>query len=207
MSSAMPNLTLYGIETELMQLIAYRDAVLEDPELTPEEQKESLVAIDESILEYVKAEVKKVDGIAYYLREFETRAAAVEAEMARLKHQRDMWHSRGENLKQLCIQVMQTTGNRRLEGRLSTLSLRKCPASVEVAQPELVPADFQRVRVTMSKSMWDAIVETLGSELAMETCKASEAEPMKSEIKAVLQAGAGVPGCTLVTDKDTLVVT
>jgi hypothetical protein len=43
------NLTLYGISTQLMELLILRDEITSDPDMTPAEQKDSLAALDDQI--------------------------------------------------------------------------------------------------------------------------------------------------------------
>lgn len=200
-----PNLTLYGIETQLLELLNFRDSILEDPDMTPADQKESLEAIDRSISEYIRAEVKKCDGIASYLREFEARAAAEAEEIERLKRRKQMWEKRRESLANMVIDIMQQTGATRLDGRHNVLSLRKNPPSVEVAQPSFIPPDLVRVAVKLTVEQWQQIINWLkpapSLQIELSTAVASkDAEPMKDEIKKRLKEGDGVPGCRLRTD-------
>jgi hypothetical protein len=202
-----PNLTLYGIETQLLELLTFRDSVLEDPDMTPAEQQESVKAIDQQIRDYVTAEVKKVDGIARYLREFETRAETLKEEAKRCNEAAKAWDKRHESLESMVIAIMREANKTRLDGRHSVLNLRKNPASVDVAQPELVPGEYRRIVVTMSLAFYERLrtalmmnekLAPLGSELIQS--KVSEPEAMRSQIGAELKLGGSVPGCRLKTD-------
>lgn len=195
-----PNLTLYGIEMQLIQLLNFRDEVSTDPDMTPSEQKESLEAIDQQIQEYVTAEVKKVDGVAHYLREFGARAEVLQQEAKRCAELANGWKRRKESLQQMIISIMQQTGATRLDGRTSVLSLRKNPPTCEVAQPELVPDDLQRVTLKMTRRAWRRILDKLDATIL--TGIATDVhegppEPMKTEISKRLKEGDGVPGCRL----------
>lgn len=206
-----PNLTLYGIETQMLELMSYRDEVATDPDIMPAEQAETLKAIDLQIAEYVKAEVQKVDGVAAMLREFDARAQALKEESQRVYDRAIAWQRRHDTLEVLVKGVLSLLpeGKRKLEGKVSTLALRKSPASVEVPQPELLPAEYQRVKVTMTVGMWQRLKFALFHQtgditaIAVELmdCKVSEPEPMKPEIAAELKAKRGVPGARLVEDK------
>ena len=208
-----PNLTLYGIETQILELMSYRDEVALDPDITPADQAETLKAIDLQIAEYVKAEVQKVDGVAAMLREFEKRAETLKDEAKRINNRAIAWQRRHDSVEELVKGVLSLLpeGKRKIEGKTSTLALRKSPASVEVPQPELLPAEYQRVKVTMTVYLWNRVKDMLfnlrGNDsvvaVAMDLldCKASEPEPMKPEIAAELKAKRGVPGARLVEDK------
>lgn len=207
------NLSLYKIETELLDLMRFREDVAQDTDLTPQEQTASLEAIDKQITEYVHREVAKVDGIAAYLRECETRAAVLKAEAMRIKAQADAWTARHDRLEAVTLRVMQQTGATLLEGANSTFKVRKNPPSVDVAQPELVPTPYQRLTVKLNRGLWERVLAHLmmsekGAPLFHELIEINvgNPEPMKDAIKSELRAGVGVPGCRLREDSVRLVV-
>lgn len=204
-----PNLTLYGIETQLLELLNFREAIESDPDMTPQEQAESLKACDESIAEYIRAEVRKADGIARYLREFETRAATLKEEAARCTAMAKNWQKRYDSLEGMVIDIMQATKQTRIDGRHSVLQLKKNPPSVEVAQPELVPNELKRIAVKMTLAQWQEVIHLLDQSDVQATRMLSSQlvlannytpEPMKTEIAKRLKEGDGVPGCRLKTD-------
>jgi hypothetical protein len=187
-------LTLYDIETDLLNLMLCREAVLNDPDrsavLEDGETRESeLELIDQAIQERVSAEIAKVDGIAFYLREFAARAAAAKAEKKRLADREAMWEAREERLKEIVTQVMLMTGKKRLEGNANTLKLVNNPPSVEIAQPELVPSEYQKVVVRMPHSLWARVVRAIPEALLLEVGEHSKetAELSKSEIAEALK--------------------
>lgn len=202
------NLSLYSIEIELLDLLRYREDVASDPDMSPQEIEASLEAVDNQIREYVSREVKKVDGIAAYLRECETRAEALKAEAKRIAERAKTWGDRHERLKAVTVRVMQQVGVTRLEGAQNTFKLKKNPASVDVAQPNLVPLPYLRRQITMSENLYQRVLDYLrqtakGYPLSAELfeCRSTTPEPMKSEIGKELKAGVAVPGCKLIDDK------
>jgi Siphovirus Gp157 len=216
------NLTLYNIEHELLEVLQLRDEVASDPDMTPQEIAESLKAIDQHIAEYVKAEVAKVDGMAAWIRECETRKMAIAEQIDRLERAEDAWGRRVDRLREMVVAVMQETGQTKLKGAFSTLRLQKNPPSVEISQPELVPAEYQRVTVTMPLHVWQrlrvvivagAIKEGWSGEMSdvytalMDSATVGQSEPAKLKIAAELKQNVGVPGCSLVTDKVHLRIT
>lgn len=208
-----PNLTLYGIETQLLELLNFRDELLDDRDMEEPERAESLKAADAQIAEYVKREVQKVDAIAAMLREFEKRAEALRAEADRIYDRATKWERRHDGLEALVKSIMVAMNKPRLDGKVSTLKLNKSPASVTVPQPDLLPANYQRVKITMTLDLWQRLKD--GSALGdlsiklwneLLDCKASEPEPIKDAIKAELKAKRGVPGARLVEDNQYLKV-
>lgn len=202
-----PNLTLYGIETQLLELLNFRESIESDPDMTSQEQAESLKACDESIAEYIRAEVKKCDGIARYLREFKVRADALEAEAARCSLMADEWKKRRKSLESMVIDILRAVPGQRIDGRHSVLKLAKNPPSVEVAQPDMVPLEYMRQTVTISSALGLRLInalqlrkETASLAIELAECKTSASEPMKSKIGEELKVGGSVPGCRLRTD-------
>ena len=194
-----PPLTLYGIESTLVDLFLVRDSVLNDPDISPEDRQESVQAIDGEIVKYVRSEVAKVDRVAGCLREFETRAAALKAEAKRCTELAKLWEKRREDLENMVIGIMQQIGKTRFDGRHSVLNLRKNPPSVEVAQPELVPEDLLRREIVLTERVYQAILNgPMGALLLSGTTKAPE--PMKAEILKKLKEGEAIAGCRLRTD-------
>ena len=153
-----------------------------------------------------------------HLREFETRAQALKDEAKRCTAMAKAWEKRYVNLEAMVIDIMQVTKQTRIDGRHSVLTLKKNPPSVDVAQPDMVPVEYQRVTVTMKRSIWQRIrvaleigaqfagsqesrKETLSLALELPSeCKVSEPEPEKRKIGEELKLGGSVPGCRLKTD-------
>lgn len=195
-----PNLTLYGIETQLLELLNFRESIESDPEMTPQEQQESLKACDESIAEYIRAEVKKCDGIARYLREFEDRAAVLKAEAARCTVMAKNWQKRYDDLEAMVIDIMQATEQTRIDGRHSVLKLAKNPPSVDPhIQMDLLPYAFQRRTITITEDVYQTLLNgPLGTLLLAGTAK--DPEPIKTDILKRLKEGDNIAGCRLKTD-------
>jgi hypothetical protein len=182
-------LTLFDIETDLLNLMLCREAVLDDEQYHGDEasRTEALEMIDCSIKERVSAEIAKVDGIAFYLREFAARATTAKVEAKRLKDRQDMWERREERLKEIVTQVMSMTGKMRLEGNSNTLKLVKNPPSVEIAQPELVPDQYRLVSATMNLEDWKKVKDLIYDHHVDVAVDVKLKEPMKMPIAEALK--------------------
>lgn len=204
-----PNLSLYGIETQLLELLQFREGLAEDPDIAPTELAQSLAACDKQIEEYVRAEVEKADGVAAYLRECEKHAEALAEESKRIAARAKAWQARQERLEQVIIGVMQSVSKTKIEGQRSTLALRKNPPSANVRQPDLVPIEYKRLSIKLSVAQYERIAAHLmksdaGGVLFGELLEArtnAQDEISKSKILEELKAGGSVPGCELVRDK------
>lgn len=251
-----PNLSLFGIKLELIELIEFReemlnllqdtrvDQTLAEPERAKSitEAEESIKVTEERIREFVTAEISNA-GIGAYFQEFEKREQIAKDEAARQRLKAIQWEDRRERLKALVMMLMLQTGQKRIEGAGYTLSLRKIAPGADVVQPNLVPAELQRIKVQMNNALWGEIqaAAVMGRPIRREVAarilseaKVYEPEPNKIDILGVLKseiecsrcAGTGriqdglncgiclgsgkvpgaVPGCRLVTDKQTLVI-
>src|SRR5574337_514760 len=209
MTTESKDLTLYGIETQLLELLAFREDVESDPDASPAEIAESLKACDESIEAYVRAEVEKADGIAEYLNECSARAAVLREESKRLAQWAGLWAARRDRLERVVVSVMQHVKRLKIEGHRSSLAVRKNPPSVEIRQPDLVPAAYRKLTVRMSVDLYERLAAHLlkndqGGVLFAELLEARSTaaeEVSKSKVSEELKAGVGVPGCQLVTDR------
>lgn len=191
MSATFP-LSLFDIEMGLLNLIVVREDIANDPDLTPVEQQEKIRECETAIAEYVKAEVSKADGIAFNLREFEARANALKAEAKRLRDKAEAWERRYEFLKDITASTMQAMGRKRIDGAKNTLRIQANPASVEIAQPDLVPMEYCEHTVTIPQNILTSILDVL-EEHAPElfsvfiVIPSNGPEPVKSIIAAVLK--------------------
>ena len=203
-----------GNSTELLELIQYREDLALDPDMLPADLAESLKAIDARIEQYVRTEIQRVDGVAAYMRECESRVTALDAEKKRISERIALWKARQERVKEVVTRVMQALGARLLEGQNATLRLKKNPPSVEVSQPDLVPDKFKLTKVTMSQNLYDKLVAFLDKRYVMThsdeplailaellAAKKEAPEPSKSLLAAELKQSGSVPGAHLITDK------
>jgi len=195
---------------ELIQLIQFREDIRTDPEMLPQEQAASLLAIDGQIRAYL---MRAAEDAGVAVRRYEGFAEAARKEAKYYRDRADAWGALIEWLKGEVLAVMRASGATEIEGPHATLKIRKNPPSVDVAQPELVPVFYTRRTVTVTGALWEKVLLELfgtpkGAPLFAELmeCKISNPEPMKDMIKQELRAGVGVPGCRLREDSVRLVV-
>jgi hypothetical protein len=118
-------------------------------------EDEALAAFDAAetvVREYLKAEVKKADSIVGYVRRTEALAEARRREAQRLYELAKADEQRVAWLKEITMIAMREMDLRKCEGARGILQLwgngGKQP--VEVRQPELLPAKYQRFTLTLS---------------------------------------------------------
>jgi hypothetical protein len=208
-----PNLSLYNIKVELLELLRERENIAGAVDMTPEEIKQSLEVVDDRIREYVTREVEKVDGIAAYLRECEAHAAALRIEASRIIGHAKAWEARGERLESVTLGVMLKLEATQLDGATSTFKVHKNPPSLDVQNPAALPAEYRRIKVTLTAALWERALGALmatekGAPIFQEliNCNVSAPEAMMVEIKTELKNGGSVIGCRTIDDKVRLVV-
>ncbi len=212
-----PGLTLYNIESELLQLMDLRDDIAAEVIVTAEgetQRKAELAATDAMIQEYVRREVLKVDNLCGFLRECNTRAKVAKEEAARISARAKLWEARADRVKQSAAEAMaltldlnviakapQNTVLKRMNGRTSELKLCKSPSSVsEDIDESLLPAEYRRIQITVSCEDWERISETLRRAGIVDLGIKIETVVMRREIGAALKAGKAVPGAKLIED-------
>lgn len=185
-TSADHSLSLFQLEAELVELMAFR----ESEDLTPDERD----ACDAQITEYLKREIRKVDGIRSYLRHCEVMAAAAKDESERQATRARMWANRADRLKAVCQAVMETFKVKRLEGNTGALALKGNGglAPLVVYDESLVPDELCEYHIRVSSSMWAAILRACPALSAPDlsaTDFAVERLVVKKAVREALAAG------------------
>lgn len=127
------SLTLYEVETELMEALEMSD----DSDPTFPQPLDTVIAL------YLEGAIEKRDRVAGFLKHLETQAEFAAAEIKRLQDRKRKFENAQKRLKDNIAHVMALTGQKKLEGKTSTLSLRKNPPRVVIVDEELVPAEFK----------------------------------------------------------------
>jgi hypothetical protein len=153
---------LYEISAEYIQAL---DALADADEQTRADTLEGL-GIADSFKD-------KAINIAGYFQSIDYDVASMKDAENRIATRRKAMENHSQSLKDYLLSNMQRTGITRIECPGFSVSLAKCPASVEITDESLLPDNFFRVKK----------------------------EPNKSDIKAFLQEHGALDGARLVTDK------
>ena len=182
--------TLFSIEAELLGLLDQREdaeqrhSEAKDMRLILEIEQE-LKVIEGLIRDYVKAEVRKVDGCAFAIKEFEARAAARSQEAERMKASADRDAETAKRIKAMVLEVMQEFDEKKLPGRLFTIS-RQGNGGVQaltIAQPDLIPLEFKRVTVELRADVCREFVDKFAGKYRI----LEIVHPDKEDIREVLE--------------------
>jgi hypothetical protein len=156
--------------------------------------------------EYLKAEVKKADSIAGYIRRTEALASIREEEAERLDALAAADRQRVAWLKQSTIAIMREMDLKKCEGAAGFLRRQGNGGvqPVEVRQPELLPLRFQRFTLTITGTELKQLRSFDDPTAERVTERAKPAEPDITAIRESLLAGEAVPGCVLQPRGETL---
>lgn len=147
----MTDLTLWHIEAELADLVNLREQMAE--------AGEDLAPIEQTILEYVGRELRKVDGIRSYLKRAEMMVHAAKNE-AKLQNDRaNAWQARIDRLKEFCRLTMEAWGAKRLDGSTGSLLLKGDGGrqAVTITDASLIPEELVTYQGTITDLAWDAL--------------------------------------------------
>jgi hypothetical protein len=163
-------LTLYDIESDL-------EALLNTDEMVPEEQR---AEFERELGTQLRAAVDKRQRVGEFIRFCDLQGDACKAEIDRLTLRKRHFERVSEQVREYVLRVIEATGEKKLEGRTLTFSLRACPPSVQIVDQAAIPADYKRETITV-------LID-------------------KTAIKKAILAGQEVPGADLQIGSHSLVL-
>jgi hypothetical protein len=148
------SMSLYAISSQMAEMMDYWAS----GELEPEERQ----TLENAIMDYVRAQVLKVDGIAAYHRNCLAAETMLADEAKRLNERLARWRKRRERFEDTVKHVLQNfvprdaKGKVKLDGTIATISLRGNGGALPVLIPveSDVPVEFCDVMVKIPGSMW-----------------------------------------------------
>lgn len=158
----MTALTLYEISRE------YRDDLekLADLDLDPQTMEDTLGSLGGELQ-------TKAQAVACFVRNLEATAESIKAAEAQMAARRKALENRAARVKDYLHASMLVAGVQKIECPLFRLSVKNNPPSVEVFQPELIPAQY------------------------MKQPEPPPAVPDKKALASALKSGQEIPGCRL----------
>ena len=158
----MNALSLYAIATEHRAMV----------ERLMDTQDDAQTIADTIEAESYPLEVK-AQNVAYAIKSLDATAAAIKQAEAEMAARRKAAEKRADHLREYAKTCMEIAGVTKIECPHFALTIKKNPASVDVFEPGLIPAEF------------------------MKQPEPPPSAPDKTAIKAALQAGRDVPGALL----------
>lgn len=195
-STPAPDITLFGVEQAIMDLTAFRqDAIerLEQLNLLPPDMKAEaaeeigevqaeLEAAEMELQNYVRAEVRKVNNIAAFLRVCDTMMAHCKDERDRQNRRAKQWEARKAGVEQIVMEALALADRTSFETATNRLRVqRNGQPKVEVTSPGMVQDRFIRVLVQFPLDVWKQIKTAL-PELAG---KPHEVKDQTFDLKAI----------------------
>ncbi len=186
-------LSLYDIESQLLQLLEFRESAE-----TPEEK----AAADKEIEKYIQLEIRKVDGIAKFIRNEEAAAEVISKEVSRLRARVDRHITRVQWMKNLALEAMHLINEKKLEGDTNTLRRQDNPEALVITSPDLIPSQMCQFTATMTHQQYRELLIALNSSEVGLTLKpffeqCVKRTPINADVKTALKNGAHVPGARL----------
>lgn len=161
-----PTLSLYKLDAELSDLLAYRHERIEDRDSPA--SAEELEAVDGAIRQYMEQLPRKVDGVASFLRYCDEQVEFADREIKRLRERKRQVEEDAQRLKDCAAAVLErqpapVKGCRKLVGSHSTLMLKGNGgvAPLVIAQPELIPDELCTWRGELHDSVYSRIMAGL----------------------------------------------
>lgn len=189
--SVVPIRTLHQIEEDLAVLLESIDGV------TPELEAQYI----EDFGRALSAAKDKRDSVARYMSHLENQVQLAKDEIKRLQDRKSEFEGAVDKLKAYTVQVMEGLGVKKMEGNVVTLSLRKCPASVEVIDETAVPANYKTAMLTMPGDLVDRVLDALSIDDPVTLNWSID----KRAIKTAIEGGADIAGAAIAPDRNTLV--
>jgi len=123
----------------------------------------------------------KVQNVALVIKELEAEADMIDGEVKRLQARNKSRVNSIDWLKRYLYDALIMTKTDKVEGPMTTVSLRKCPTSVAIVEDDMVPSEFVTQETVMNIDK-------------------------KAILKHFKDTGEIVAGCEFTTDKRTLQV-
>jgi hypothetical protein len=158
----MNGLSLYEISAQYRQMVEHLSNTQDDAQ-----------AIADTIEGESGDLTVKAQNVAYAIRNLEASAEAIKAAEAKMAERRKRIEKRAEQIRDYLKSCMEMAGVTKIECPHFALSIAKNPASVDVFEPALVPADY------------------------LKTPPPPPAVPDKTLIKQAIKDGFDVPGARL----------
>lgn len=182
-------LSLYHLDNELLNLLAYRDERLSDSDAPPTD--EEISAVDGEIRKYLEALPAKVSGVAAIFRMWRGQVATIKTEADRLAGLRRSIETREAWLKEIVAGVLDhqpepKKGCKKLIGSDGSQLMLKGNGGVQPLEitAELVPDEYQVVTVRMASEKWDNICDLIIAAVGVERYRefiTTEAEVLAKE--------------------------
>lgn len=190
--------TLYDIQDHIAALIESAETV------APEQEAEFL----QDFQHWLEARGEKVDSVAQFMCHLESQIDLAKSEIERLRDRKHAYEIALERLKSYVVRVMEASGQKKLEGHTVTLSIRKCPASVEIVnEPEISP-DYKVVSLSLPARLLEQVLDAIDFNLAGKVLERSSDKDVTVDKRALLdalKAKTPVSGARLAPEKHSLV--
>jgi hypothetical protein len=188
-------LTLYQVEDQYLALLETEAMV--PPELEEEFRQE----LEEALLHAVD----KREKVVQFLLWLKEQQAAAEKEINRLKERKDRMANVERRMDRYVVGVIRNAGTdskgryKKLQAHTALLFLRALPASIDILDDDLVPAEYRRINLTMPLDLWERLNEAHPELEMLDLMKISirSITADKEAVKRAIEDGDDIPGADL----------
>lgn len=195
---ATESLTLYELEDGLREAVDSWEDAREAVAVVPADDEEGRTAAllrynnaEAALKAYLAEEVRKVHGIASYIRYCDAMEDLCDQEVKRLRERRESWAARRDRVKSVVLGVMQQFDVKKFETASAVLRRQANGGTVApiITDPLNVPSRYVRLTVQMTQEQFEQLPMALRMKLNVR-----EREFSTSKIASALAAGEDVPG-------------
>lgn len=203
--------SLYDVEDDLIALL--------DSEATVTQEQEAEFKAD--LARQLNLAVRKRDAVAGFITECENHADFAAQEIRRLQARKGVFMKAAERLRLYVAAIIEQLPQdakgkpAKLQGERFLMSIRACPASLEITDAEKVPLTYKIVTVTMPAVAYEVLKQYLAraDKWGIQEPECFDFAKLPAQysidnaaVKAELVAGREVPGADLRIGGVTLVV-
>ncbi len=185
-----PSMSLYALESAIVELFALRD------EAEAEGDAQQVALMDQEIAKWTAAELRKVDGVAAWIRECEARAQIADEEAERLRHRAKAWQAKADRVKEAAKQAMLDHDLKKVAGRLNTLRIQG-NGGLQKLETDMatLPDSFRLFRIDLSSGMYQRFLDCLPSTWAGALKERTTSAPDLNAIRDALKMQIVCPEC------------
>lgn len=176
------SLTLYEAEGYLTELLDTEGVV------TPEQQQ----SFELELREALSAARDKREQVAQFIKQMEAEAKFAKDEADRIRQRGKRFEQVAERVREYVLNYIMSMGLDasarfpKLEGRTITMSARSNPQSVDITDPDRVPAQFKTACIEMPFEIWQVLVDAFPVDTAGAL---REVKVDKRAVKAAIDKG------------------
>jgi hypothetical protein len=191
------SLSLYRYEDDLAALVETGEGGV--PAELEEQYRDALA-------QALERTVAKRDRVGEFIRHLEDQARFAGEESKRLAQRKQLFERAADRMRDYVRWTLETIGQRKLEGRTVTFSLRKMPDVLQVNDEASVPPAYKTLVIEVPADAWSRHIESCGDRGILDAIVRAESKLDRRALLAALKNGAALPGVAIRSGDNGVVV-